>query len=166
MGMGNFGIDHAQIGQVSNFIKNNAKNKRADEEKQQSSIDIKNSDLSAFRRVDGGVSFYGNVMPNNVSLNLTRQNSGIDVKKTSFQDTIRYLNSHAAVELLENNKSKDLYTFLYTDNTKENNLKEELKNENKDESQKSIDIPKERNNPFARGIESEFRKNLQFGIAA
>ena len=80
MGMGNLGIDHAQVGQVANYIKNNAKNKRTDEEKQQSSVDIKNSDLSAFRRVDGGISFYGNLMPNNVSLRLIRQNSGIDIK--------------------------------------------------------------------------------------
>ena len=112
MGMGHLSIDHAQVGQVANYIKNNTKNKRTDEEKQQSSVDIKNSDLSAFRRIDGGVSFYGNIMPNNVSLKLIRQNSGIDIKTTSFEDTIKYLNSHAAVELLENNKSKDLYEFL------------------------------------------------------
>ena len=89
MGMGHLSIDHAQVGQVANYIKNNTKNKRTDEEKQQSSVDIKNSDLSAFRRIDGGVSFYGNIMPNNVSLKLIRQNSGIDIKTTSFEDTIK-----------------------------------------------------------------------------
>lgn len=159
MGMGNLGIDHAQVGQVANYIKNNAKNKRTDEEKQQSSVDIKNSDLSAFRRVDGGISFYGNLMPNNVSLRLIRQNSGIDIKTTSFQDTIKYLNSHAAVELLENNKSKDLYEFLYSDNYTQEE-QEETDTKTQDAAQE------EPNNPFAKGIESEFRKNLQLGIAA
>ncbi len=159
MGMGNLGIDHAHVGQVANYIKNNAKNKRTDEEKQQSSVDIKNSDLSAFRRVDGGISFYGNLMPNNVSLRLIRQNSGIDIKTTSFQDTIKYLNSHAAVELLENNKSKDLYEFLYSDN-----YTQEEQEETDTKAQDAIQ--EEPNNPFAKGIESEFRKNLQLGIAA
>ena len=162
MGMGNLGIDHAQVGQVTTYIKNNSKNNRTDEEKQQKAVDIQNSDLSAFRRVDGGISFYGNIMPNNVSLRLVRQNSGIDVKRTSFQDTIKYLNSHAAVELLENNKSKDLYEFLYSDNysTEENTL-----NHN-EEQNKEEDIIAEENNPFANGIETDFRKNLQLGIAA
>ena len=160
MGMGNLGIDHAQVGQVTTYIKNNSKNNRTDEEKQQKAVDIQNSDLSAFRRVDGGISFYGNIMPN--SLRLVRQNSGIDVKRTSFQDTIKYLNSHAAVELLENNKSKDLYEFLYSDNytTEENTL-----NHN-EEQNKEEDIIAEENNPFANGIETDFRKNLQLGIAA
>lgn len=159
MGMGHLSIDHAQIGQVANYIKNNTKNKRTDEEKQQSSVDIKNSDLSAFRRIDGGVSFYGNIMPNNVSLKLIRQNSGIDIKTTSFEDTIKYLNSHAAVELLENNKSKDLYEFLYSDNY-------QVKEQAKIETITQDIVQDELNNPFANGIESEFCKSLQLGIAA
>ncbi len=162
MGMGNLGIDHAQVGQVTTYIKNNSKNNRTDEEKQQKAVDIQNSDLSAFRRVDGGISFYGNIMPNNVSLRLVRQNSGIDVKKTSFQDTIKYLNSHAAVELLENNKSKDLYEFLYSDNS---NVEESASNS---VSIQSIDenTIEEDSNPFANGIETDFRRSLQLGIAA
>lgn len=159
MGMGHLGIDHAQVGQIASYIKNNAKNKRTDEEKQQTSVDIKNSDLSAFRRVDGGISFYGNIMPNNVSLRLIRQNSGIDIKTTSFEDTIKYLNSHAAVELLENNKSKDLYEFLYSDNYQPQEQAEI-------ETITQDIVQEEPNNPFAKGIESEFRKNLQLGIAA
>lgn len=157
--MGHLGIEHAQVGQIASYIKNNAKHKRTDEEKQQTSVDIKNSDLSAFRRVDGGISFYGNIMPNNVSLRLIRQNSGIDIKTTSFEDTIKYLNSHAAVELLENNKSKDLYEFLYSDNYQQEE-QQEINTTTQDT------IQDEPHNPFAKGIESEFRKNLQLGIAA
>ncbi|MCI5824941.1 MAG: hypothetical protein MRZ90_08395 [Candidatus Gastranaerophilales bacterium] len=162
MGMGNLGIDHAQVGQVTTYIKNNSKNNRTDEEKQQKAVDIQNSDLSAFRRVDGGISFYGNIMPNNVSLRLVRQNSGIDVKKTSFQDTIKYLNSHAAVELLENNKSKDLYEFLYSDNS---NVEESASNSVSIQSVDENTI-EEDSNPFANGIETDFRRSLQLGIAA
>ena len=162
MGMGNLGIDHAQVGQVTTYIKNNSKNNRTDEEKQQKAVDIQNSDLSAFRRVDGGISFYGNIMPNNVSLRLVRQNSGIDVKKTSFQDTIKYLNSPAAVELLENNKSKDLYEFLYSDNS---NVEESASNSVSIQSVDENTI-EEDSNPFANGIETDFRRSLQLGIAA
>ncbi len=162
MGMGNLSIDHAQVGQVTTYIKNNSKNNRTDEEKQQKAVDIQNSDLSAFRRVDGGISFYGNIMPNNVSLRLVRQNSGIDVKKTSFQDTIKYLNSHAAVELLENNKSKDLYEFLYSDNS---NVEESASNSVSIQSVDENTI-EEDSNPFANGIETDFRRSLQLGIAA
>lgn len=162
MGMGNLGIDHAQVGHVTTYIKNNSKNNRTDEEKQQKAVDIQNSDLSAFRRVDGGISFYGNIMPNNVSLRLVRQNSGIDVKKTSFQDTIKYLNSHAAVELLENNKSKDLYEFLYSDNF---NVEESASNTVSIQSVDENTI-EEDSNPFANGIETDFRRSLQLGIAA
>ena len=162
MGMGNLSIDHAQVGQVTTYIKNNSKNNRTDEEKQQKAVDIQNSDLSAFRRVDGGISFYGNIMPNNVSLRLVRQNSGIDVKRTSFQDTIKYLNSHAAVELLENNKSKDLYEFLYSDNS---NVEESASNSVSIQSVDENTI-EEDSNPFANGIETDFRRSLQLGIAA
>lgn len=162
MGMGNLGIDHAQVGQVTTYIKNNSKNNRTSEEKPQKSVDIQNSDLSAFRRVDGGISFYGNIMPNNVSLRLVRQNSGIDVQTTSFQDTIKYLNSHAAVELLENNKSKDLYDFLYSDNS---NIEESASNPVSIQSVDENTI-EEDSNPFANGIETDFRRSLQLGIAA